>query len=100
MHRIPQDPGILGFLTTREYLSDHIRACLALPASAYPALGQDETQATEETQAKKKSRLHRIFPQSAKILKHVEAKKKSGLQGGSHTVPLYTHPCINIHIRA
>ena len=48
MHRIPQDPGILGFLTTREYLSDHIRACLALPASAYPALGQDETQATED----------------------------------------------------
>ena len=48
MHRIPQDPGILGFLTTREYLSDHIRACLALPASAYPALAQEETQATEE----------------------------------------------------
>ena len=41
-----------------------------------------------------------ILPHSAKILKHVEAKKKSGLQGGSHTVPLYTHPCINIHIRA
>ena len=51
MHRIPQDPGILGFLTTREYLSDHIRACLALPASAYPALAQAETQATEAIQA-------------------------------------------------
>ena len=28
MHRIPQDPGILGFLTTREYLSDHIKHVL------------------------------------------------------------------------
>ena len=54
----------------------------------------------KHVEAKKKSRLHMILPHSAKILKHVEAKKKSGLQGGSHTVPLYTHPCINIHIRA